>query len=135
MSKKPRLGRDPFKDEGPLSFIGDTRGGPGRSLNTRGFIIGPERVRELPGRKRGNIGNTDNISNTGNGPGAKRGRPKGSGAKGPGDWKRATFIMRIDTLEKIKALAFWERATVTELIDRALAAYLKGKTIKPIGSK
>jgi hypothetical protein len=28
MSKKPRLGRDPFKDEGPLSFIGDTRGGP-----------------------------------------------------------------------------------------------------------
>lgn len=122
MNKKPRLGRDPFKDEGPLSFIGDTRGSkaPGDPL---------------PGRKRGNIGNTDNISNTENRPGAKRGRPKGSGAKGPGEWKRATFIMRKDALEKIKALAFWDRLTVTEIIDRALAAYLKGKTIKPIGSK
>jgi len=112
--KKPRLGHDPFKDEGGLSFIRDTR-------------------KERP-RRTGNIGNIKNTK-TQAGPGKQRGRPKGAGAKGPDKWKRATFIVKRDHLEKIKALAYWERLTATEVLDRALEAYLKGKSIKPIRSR
>jgi len=108
MTKKPRLGHDPFKEE-PLSFIRDTRTeGPGKSGNI------------------GNIVNTIIKARL-----AKhRGRPKGSGAKGPDKWKRATFIVRREHLEKIKDLAYWERVTATELVDQALETYLKGKTIR-----
>jgi hypothetical protein len=45
-------------------------------------------------------------------------------------WTRATFILRNDYLEKIKALAYWDRKSVKGVIDEALAAYLKGKKIK-----
>jgi len=111
MTKKPRLGHDPFKDE-PLSFIRDTR-------------------KERPGET-SNTGITGNIENTGikARPPKHRGRPKGSGAKGPDKWKRATFIVRRDHLEKIKALAYWERLTATEVLDRALEIYLKRKAIR-----
>ena len=46
-------------------------------------------------------------------------------------WTRATFILRSDYLEKIKALAYWDRKQVKEVIDEALGLYLKGKKIKP----
>jgi hypothetical protein len=45
-------------------------------------------------------------------------------------WTRATFILRNDYLEKIKASAYWERKSVKEVIDEALGSYLKGKRIK-----
>jgi len=31
-------------------------------------------------------------------------------------------------LEKLKALAYWERKTIKEVVDEALGSYLKGKT-------
>lgn len=46
------------------------------------------------------------------------------------DWTRATFIVRKENLEKIKALAYWERKKVKEIIDEALDNYLEGKTIE-----
>ena len=45
-------------------------------------------------------------------------------------WTRATFILRQDYLEKIKASAYWERKKVKEVLDEALGTYLKGKKIK-----
>ena len=33
---------------------------------------------------------------------------------------RATFIVREDTLEKIKALAYWERILIKDVVNRAL---------------
>jgi len=48
-------------------------------------------------------------------------------------WTRATFILRSDYLEKIKALAYWERKKVKEVVDELLEFYLKGKRIKPKG--
>jgi len=42
-------------------------------------------------------------------------------------WIRATFILRKDYLEKLKALAYWERKRIKEVIDEALGLYLKGK--------
>ncbi len=47
-------------------------------------------------------------------------------------WTRYTFILRIDYLEKIKALAYWERKKVKDVVDEALGSYLKGKKIRPI---
>jgi hypothetical protein len=42
-------------------------------------------------------------------------------------WTRNTFILRKQYLEKIKALAYWERKTIKEVIDEALGSYLRGK--------
>jgi len=47
-------------------------------------------------------------------------------------WTRNTFILRRDYLEKIKALAYWQRKKVKEVVDEALGSYLKGKKIRPI---
>jgi uncharacterized protein YnzC (UPF0291/DUF896 family) len=47
-------------------------------------------------------------------------------------WTRNTFILRKEYLEKIKALAYWERKTIKDLVDEALGLYLKGRKIKPI---
>jgi uncharacterized protein YnzC (UPF0291/DUF896 family) len=46
-------------------------------------------------------------------------------------WTRNTFILREDYLEKIRALAYWERKTIKEVVDEALGSYLKGKRIDP----
>lgn len=45
-------------------------------------------------------------------------------------WTRATFILRERHLEKLKALAYWERKTIKEVMDEALGDYLKGKKIR-----
>ena len=42
-------------------------------------------------------------------------------------WTRATFILRRDYLERLKASAYWERKKIKEAIDEALRLYLKGK--------
>lgn len=42
-------------------------------------------------------------------------------------WTRDTFILRKDYLEKIRALAYWERKKVKEVIDEALGSYLEGR--------
>lgn len=47
-------------------------------------------------------------------------------------WTRATFIVQTDLLEKVKALAYWERRSIKEVIDDALEIYLKDKEIVPI---
>ena len=47
-------------------------------------------------------------------------------------WTRATFILKKNHLEKLKALAYWERKTIKEVLDEALGAYLRRKKIKSI---
>ena len=44
-------------------------------------------------------------------------------------WTRATFILKKNHLEKLKALAYWERKTIKEVMDEALSSYLKEKII------
>jgi hypothetical protein len=46
-------------------------------------------------------------------------------------WTRATFVLRKDYLTKLKAVSYWERKKIKEVIDEALASFLKGKKIKP----
>ena len=45
-------------------------------------------------------------------------------------WTRATFILRKEHLEKIKAVAYWKRKNIKEVVDEALQTYLRGKKIK-----
>ncbi len=47
-------------------------------------------------------------------------------------WTRATFIVREEHLEKLKALAYWERKQLKELVDEVLGSYLKSKKVKPV---
>jgi hypothetical protein len=44
-------------------------------------------------------------------------------------WTRATFILRRHHLEELKALAYWERRTIKEVIGEALGSYLEGKKL------
>lgn len=48
----------------------------------------------------------------------------------PGE-TRATFILNELTLDKIKAVAYWDRELVKETINKALLEYLNKKKPKP----
>ncbi|MCM8764739.1 MAG: hypothetical protein NC830_05225, partial [Candidatus Omnitrophica bacterium] len=46
-------------------------------------------------------------------------------------WIRATFIVREEYLKKIKAISYWDRKDIKQVIDEALTAYLKNKKVRP----
>jgi CheY-like chemotaxis protein len=50
------------------------------------------------------------------------------------DWTRATFIVRKELLDKIKAVAYWDRKKVKDVVDEAFESYLKEKEIKSVKS-
>jgi hypothetical protein len=50
-------------------------------------------------------------------------------------WTRATFIVREELLEKLKALAYWEKKQPKILVDEIFSSYLKDKKVKPIPEK
>ena len=45
-------------------------------------------------------------------------------------WTRATFVLRKDYLSKLKAVSYWDRKKMKEVIDEALGNYLKGRRMK-----
>lgn len=47
-------------------------------------------------------------------------------------WTRATFILKEDLLEKLKALSYWNRKTMKETLEDALVQYFKDKKIELI---
>ncbi len=47
-------------------------------------------------------------------------------------WTRATFVLRKDYLNRLKAVSYWDRKKIKEVIDEALGTYLKGKKVKPM---
>jgi hypothetical protein len=47
-------------------------------------------------------------------------------------WTRATFVLRKGYLSKLKAVSYWDRKKMKEVIDEALGAYLQGRKIKPV---
>lgn len=42
-------------------------------------------------------------------------------------WTRATFIVSEDHLKKLKAVAYWDRKPIKDVVAEALGAYLEGK--------
>lgn len=67
--------------------------------------------------------------------GHKRGRPpkaelvrtNGVQAGLPEDWTRATFIVKVSQLEKLKDYAYTERLTLKEALEAALDQFLADK--------
>lgn len=57
-------------------------------------------------------------------PSAERGIKKG--------YIRYSFLIRKDQLEKIRALAYWQRRKIKRVMEEALDGYLSGKSIKPL---
>ena len=49
-------------------------------------------------------------------------------------WVRATIIVREDNFSKMKALAYWSRRGIKDVVDEAFREYLKGKKIRPMGN-
>ncbi|HVP79774.1 MAG TPA: hypothetical protein VMV04_17965 [Thermodesulfobacteriota bacterium] len=45
-------------------------------------------------------------------------------------WTRATFILRRNYLERLKASAYWERKKIKEVVDEAFGLYLRGKRLR-----
>ena len=45
-------------------------------------------------------------------------------------WTRATFILRKSHLKELKALAYWERRTIKEVLDGILDSYLSGSQFR-----
>ena len=59
-------------------------------------------------------------------------KPKSTQAGLPNGWTRATFIVREDHLEKIKAVSYWDRKQIKNVVEEAIERYLEGKKFKPI---
>jgi hypothetical protein len=57
----------------------------------------------------------------------KKGLPEG--------WSRATFIVRDEYLEKIKAIGYWDRKQIKEVLDEAITEHLKGRKVRAIPTK
>lgn len=53
----------------------------------------------------------------------------------PYGWTRATFIIKEEYCKKLKALAYWDRVTVKELMDNLLEQYFKDKKVRSIPKK
>ena len=70
-------------------------------------------------------------------PPPRRGRPrtnfrevtKASQEGLPENWTRATFIVREELLENLKDYAYTQRLTIRDVVDQALAQYLRGKQV------
>lgn len=62
----------------------------------------------------------------------KHERPKSTRAGLKTGWTRATFIIREEHGDGIKSVAYWERKDIKDILDEALATFLKTKTIKPV---
>ena len=55
--------------------------------------------------------------------------------KSPEKWVRTTVMIRESNHGKIKAITYWEKKGIKEVVDEALKAYLKGRKVKPLPKK
>lgn len=49
----------------------------------------------------------------------------------PSGWTRTTMVIREDFLEKLKDVAYWERANVKDLFDEILEKFFSSRDTKP----
>ena len=144
MGNKPRMGTDPFEKKDPLFWIG---GDQAEKQGQREGLPSPPSNSEKPSKPRkpsihGQPSKTGNPSkhelrsppSTPDNPSGPSHPPKGSTtSKGlrPG-WTRATFIVREETVQQLKAVAYWDRKELKRVVEEAFRAYLQGKEIKSI---
>jgi hypothetical protein len=124
MAQKPRIGKD------PLGWVKDSREEGKQSKSST--LSNPESKQSKSDKQESKPDKQDNqskqeLQETATGNKSQAGLPEG--------WTRATFIMRAEHLEKLKALAYWDRKQIKEVVDEALEAYFKGKKVQPVSKK
>ncbi len=144
MSKKPRMGSDPFQKKDPLGWIDDSKAatpsegvGISSSPSNPGKPSKPSKpsVPSLPSKTSNpskqqlpSPPSTPEHSSTPSGP--SRWVTTSKGLR-PG-WTRATFIVCEETVQQLKAVAYWDRKELKRVVEEAFNAYLKGKNAQPI---
>ena len=144
MANKPRMGSDPFQKKDPLGWIGgdspentDMQDGvPSKPGNPEKPSKQSSHSNQGPPNKTGNPSKQDLPSppSSSDHPSTPARSPRGSTtSKGlrPG-WTRATFIVREETIQELKAVAYWDRKELKRVVEEAFRAYLQGKEVKPI---
>lgn len=63
---------------------------------------------------------------------SKLDKPELSSKPSKPEYKRATYIVKQEYIEKIKSLAYWERKEITQVVNEALEQYLQDKKTRPI---
>ena len=141
MAKKPRMGSDPFQKKDPLGWIG---GGQGEATGKQEGVQGPPSLPSKPDKqstqsgpsKTGKQSKQDLPSppSSSDHPSTPARSPRGSTtSKGlrPG-WTRATFIVREETLQQLKAVAYWDRKELKRVVEEAFGQYLRDKEVPSI---
>lgn len=144
MANKPRMGSDPFQKKDPLGWIGgDSTEKAGRQEGVQSQSGNPEKPSKQgkhspqgPPSKTGNPSKHDLPSppSSPDNPSTPVTPLKGSTtSKGlrPG-WTRATFIVREETVQQLKAVAYWDRKELKRVVEEAFRTYLGGREVKPI---
>ena len=144
MANKPRMGSDPFQKKDPLGWIdGDQTEKPPENAGKASPTSNPGKLSKAgksstPGRssKASNPSKHDLPSppslpdNPSGHSGSTRGTTTSKGLR-PG-WTRATFIVKEETLQQLKAVAYWDRKELKRVVEEAFRTYLCGKDIKPV---
>ena len=147
MANKPRMGSDPFQKKDPLGWIaggqseetGQAEGvqGPPSRPGSPEQLGKPNKPSTQGGpRKVGTLSkhNLPSPPSSPDHPGTPSKPPKGSTtSKGlrPG-WTRATFIVREETVQQLKSVAYWDRKELKRVVEEAFRVYLADKDVPPI---
>ncbi|MGC8722567.1 MAG: hypothetical protein ACP5VF_01665 [Acidobacteriota bacterium] len=147
MARKPRMGSDPFQKKDPLGWISGAQAE--ETEQTEGVFSPPSQPSnpEKPSKpdkpstqgglsKTGKPSKRDLPSSPGSSdhPSTPARPPRGSTtSKGlrPG-WTRATFIVKEETVQQLKAVAYWDRKELKRVVEEAFGQYLAGKDVPPI---
>ena len=144
MANKPRMGSDPFQKKDPLGWIGgDQTEKPPESAGKSSTTSNPGKPSKVgksstpgPSSKTSNPSKHDLPSppSLPDNPSGHSGPPRGTTtSKGlrPG-WTRATFIVKEETVQQLKAIAYWDRKELKRVVEEAFRGYLQDKKVRPI---
>ena len=147
MANKPRMGSDPFQKKDPLGWIdGDQAVMAEEGRGVTSPPSNPEKPSKpskpgtpRPSNKASNPSKHELPSppSTPDHPSTPSRQRKGTTtSKGlrPG-WTRATFIVKEETVQQLKAVAYWDRKELKRVVEEAFWAYLQGKTVTPVPSE
>lgn len=137
MSQKPRMGSDPFQKKDPLGWIDDSKASkPSEGTGTCSPPSNPGKPSKAgnpsvpsPHNKASNPSKHELPSPPS---GQSRGMTTSKGLR-PG-WTRATFIVKEETVQQLKAVAYWDRKELKRVVEEAFQIYLQGKDVPPIPS-
>ncbi len=141
MATKRRMGSDPFQKKDPLGWIGGDQAenpveGAGKFSPPSNPGKPSKAGKPSPPSKSSKSSKHELSSppSSPNHPITPTGQPRGTlTSKGlrPG-WTRATFIVREETVQQLKAVAYWDRKELKRVVEEAFHAYLGGKEVRPI---